>query len=492
MYKILVTGATGYIGGRLVPRLLATGHSVRCLARDASRLEGRPWQGTEIVQGDLLSPGTLSVLLAGVEVAYYLVHSMSAGEHEFAERDRRAARNFAYAAKEAGVKRIIYLGGLGKDRAYLSPHLRSRQEIGDILRLAGVPVTEFRAAIIVGSGSMSFEMLRYLTERLPVMLCPRWVSTLCQPIGVRDVLAYLIAALDEPRSAGKIIEIGGSTVLTYSRMMLDYARIRGLRRILLPVPVLTPRLSSHWVNLVTPIPTDYARPLIEGLRTPVIVTDNKALTLFPQIAPMSYQDAVRLAIERIDLNLVETNWANALESSGEDRPQNIKLQVEQGMIIERQELTLPFPPDHVYNAFARIGGRNGWYYANWLWRARALLDRIVGGVGMRRGRRDPLDVVPGDALDWWRVEAAERGRYIRLRAEMRLPGKGWLEFRAEPLGDGKTCLQQLAYFRPKGLFGLVYWYLSYPLHKLIFSGMIREVARQAARDSRNGDPLDRP
>lgn len=462
-----------------MPRLLAAGYGVRCLVRDTSRLEGRPWEGVEVVQGDMLKPDTLLPAMKGVEVAYYLVHSMAAGEEEFAERDRLAARNFAKAARKAGVKRIIYLGGLGKERSKLSAHLRSRQEIGDILRLGGVPVTEFRAAIVVGSGSMSFEMIRYLTERLPVMICPRWVATLCQPIGIRDVLAYLIAALEEPRSTGRIVEIGGSTVLQYRQMMLQYAAIRGLRRWLVSVPMLTPRLSSHWVNLVTPIPTDYARPLIEGLRSPVVVTDKVAHELFPKIKPMSYSQAVKIALQRMDLNLVETNWASSLQSAAYAHPNSTHLQVEQGMIIERRESDVKANPQAVYKAFARMGGENGWYYANWLWRVRSLLDRMVGGVGMRRGRRDPVDVVPGDALDWWRVEAVEKGKFIRLRAEMRLPGKGWLELRAEPLDRGGTCLQQIAYFQPKGLSGLLYWYALYPLHRLIFKGMIEEVARQA-------------
>jgi uncharacterized protein YbjT (DUF2867 family)/uncharacterized protein YndB with AHSA1/START domain len=477
--KVLVTGATGYVGGRLVSKLLAAGFDVRCLARDASRLEGRAWEGVEIVQGDLLEPDTLPAALQGVEAAYYLVHSMAAGEAKFAERDRIAARNFARAARDAGIARIIYLGGLGSDQSELSHHLRSRQEIGEILRDGQVPVTEFRAAIIVGSGSMSFEMIRYLAERIPVMVCPRWVKTLCQPISIHDVLAYLVAALEEPRSVGKIIEIGGGTVLSYKRMLLDYAAVRRLRRWLIEVPVLTPRLSSLWVNLVTPIPTDYARPLIEGLRSPVVVTNSLAQDLFPTTKPVSYKEAVEIALRNIDLNLVETNWASSLQSAHYANPPNSRLQVDQGMIIERREARVKASPEQVYRAFARIGGRNGWYYANWLWRLRALLDRLVGGVGMRRGRRNPNDVVQGDSLDWWRVEAVEKDRLMRLRAEMRLPGRGWLEFRVEPAAGNETRLQQIAYFQPKGLFGLLYWYVLYPVHRLIFKGLVRAVARSA-------------
>lgn len=477
---MLVTGATGYVGGRLVPRLLAAGYSVRCMARDVSRLEGRDWPGAEIIQGDMLEPGTLPTALEGVEVAYYLVHSMAAGEAEFADRDKTAARNFARAARQAGVSRIIYLGGLGSERSKLSNHLRSRQEIGEILRDGQVPVTEFRAAIIVGSGSMSFEMIRYLAERIPVMVCPKWVRTLCQPISIQDVLAYLVAALEEPRSVGKIVEIGGATVVSYKRVLLDYAIIRGLRRWLIQVPVLTPRLSSLWVNLVTPIPTDYARPLIEGLRSPVVVTNSLARDIFPAIRPVTYREAVKTALRNIDLNLVETNWASSLQSASYADPPDARLQVDQGMILERREALVKASPEQVYMAFARIGGQNGWYYANWLWRLRALLDRMVGGVGMRRGRRDPKDVMQGDPLDWWRVEAVDKGKLMRLRAEMRLPGKGWLEFRAETAGSSaETRLHQVAYFQPKGLLGLLYWYALYPIHRLIFKGMVQAIARAA-------------
>lgn len=477
--KVLVTGATGYVGGRLVTKLLAADHSVRCIARDASRLEGRAWEGVEIIQADLLEPDTLTSALNGVQVAYYLVHSMAAGEAEFAERDRIAARNFTQAAQKAGIERIIYLGGLGSRKSKLSPHLQSRQEIGEILREGQVPVTEFRAAIIVGSGSMSFEMIRYLAERIPVMICPKWVTTLCQPISIRDVLAYLVAALDEPRSVGKIVEIGGGTVLSYKQMLLAFATIRRLRRWLIEVPVLTPRLSSLWVNLVTPIPTAYARPLIEGLRSPVVVANNLAQEIFPAIKPVTYKEAVEIALRNIDLNLVETNWASSLQSAHYANPPQAKLQVDQGMIIERRTARVKASQEQVYNAFASLGGQNGWYYANWLWRLRALFDRLVGGVGMRRGRRHPKELVQGDSLDWWRVEAVERGKLMRLRAEMRLPGKGWLEFRAEPAAGDETRLQQIAYFQPKGLFGLLYWYILYPIHRLIFKGLVQAIARKA-------------
>lgn len=483
--QILVTGATGYVGGRLVPRLLGAGYRVRCLTRDPARLAGRPWPGVEIVAGDMFQPETLGPALAGVEIAYYLVHSMAEGAEGFEERDRNAAANFAAAAQAAGVARIIYLGGLGREG--MSPHLQSRQEVGRVLRESGVPVTEFRAAVIVGSGSMSFEMIRYLTERVPIMICPRWVDTPCQPLSIRDLLAYLLAAPEEPRSTGRIIEIGGADALTYGKMMTIYAEVRKLRRLMIPVPVLTPHLSSLWVGLVTPIPSSYARPLIEGLRSPVVVRDPLARSLFPQIQPMSYREAVRLAVERLTLHGVETSWANAYGPSP-GGTQATTLQTIEGMLIERRELLVPTDPATVYRVFSGIGGRRGWLYANWLWRTRALLDRLVGGVGMRRGRRDPNGLLPGDALDWWRVERVEPGHMVRLRAEMKLPGAGWLEFCAEP-AEGGTLLSQTATFQSRGLAGLLYWYALYPIHRLIFKGMITALAARAVwLTQRQGGP----
>jgi len=479
--RVLVTGATGYVGGRLVPRLLAAGYAVRCLTRDPQRLAGRPapWPQAELVRGDVLDAATLEPALCGCEVAYYLVHSMALGEGEFRDRDRQAAANFAAAAAAAGVQRIIYLGGLGIDDDSLSAHLRSRHEVGELLHAGAVPVTEFRAAIVVGSGSVSFEMIRYLTERLPVMTTPRWVQTPCQPIAVRDLLAYLIAAPDKPRSAGRIIEIGGSSVLTYGDMMRGYAHVRGLRRIILPVPVLTPGLSSHWVNLVTPIPRPIARLLIEGLRNPVVVRDPAAHELFPQIQPMSYEAAVRIAVDRLTLGAVETSWTTALRDQPAGKPLPAQVQSLEGLVFEQREQVVNAPPGIVYRVFSGIGGRRGWMYANWLWRARGILDRLVGGVGLRRGRRDANHLLPGEALDWWRVEAVQPQHFIRLRAEMKLPGRGWLEFSAEPTAGGRTLLRQTAYFQPTGLFGLIYWYGLYPIHRIIFRGMIAELSRRA-------------
>ncbi|MEJ2557270.1 MAG: SDR family oxidoreductase [Anaerolineae bacterium] len=475
---VLITGATGYVGGRLVPRLLEAGCRVRCLVRDPARLEGRPWlEQVEIVQGDVLKPETLPAALADVAAAYYLIHSMS-GSADFHGRDLAAARNFGKAAKDAGVGRIIYLGGLGDPQADLSQHLRSRQQTGEALREAGVPVTRFRAAIIVGSGSISFEMIRYLTERIPVMICPHWVFTPVQPIGIQDVLEYLVATLETPESVGQIIEIGGADVLTYGDMMLGYAKMRGLRRFLLSVPVLTPRLSSYWVHWMTPIPAEIARPLIEGLRNEVVVRDDAARRLFPHIQPMDYQTAVQLALAHLDAGQVETAWNDALATSRGDIPP-VVLTIRDGMIVERRRQIVRAPAAAVYRAFSALGGEQGWLYANWAWRLRGIVDRMLGGVGFRGGRRHPYEVRAGDALDFWRVEVVEPDRLLRLRAEMKVPGDAWLQFEAQPQAKEETLLVQTAFFAPKGLFGFLYWYLLYPMHGLIFSGLIRNLARRS-------------
>jgi len=481
--RILVTGATGYVGGRLVPRLLADGHAVRCLVRDPGRLQGRSWlDAVEVAQGDLLHPETLPAAMKGVRVLYYLVHSLGGGA-DFPERDIQAARHCAAAARAAGVERIIYLGGLGESGSDLSPHLRSRHETGEALREAGVPVTEFRAAIIVGSGSISFEMIRYLTERLPVMICPRWVFTRVQPIAIRNVLDYLVAAIDSPESAGRILEIGGSEVLTYADMMAGYARARGLKRRLLAVPVLSPRLSSYWVHLVTPIPARIAQPLIKGLSNEVVVRHDDALWLFPNLQLFDYATAVRLALDKIDTHDVETAWSDALTSSqGAATP--VALLTREGLIIERRQMPVAAPPETVFRSFARLGGARGWLYMDWAWQIRGMVDRLFGGVGMRRGRRDPDELRAGDSLDFWRVEFVEPGRMVRLRAEMKVPGRAWLEFEVHPAPDGTTQLTQTALFDPKGLPGLLYWYGLYPAHSLIFSGLIRAIAQESTGDSR--------
>jgi uncharacterized protein YbjT (DUF2867 family) len=479
--QILVTGATGYVGGQLVPRLLAAGHRVRVLARDPARLAGRSWaSAVEAMRGDVLDPASLPSALAGVDAAYYLVHSMGSSG-AFEERDVTAAANFGNAAKAAGVARVVYLGGLGDDsKERLSSHLASRQSTGERLRATGPPVTEFRAAVIVGAGSLSFELVRYLTERLPVMICPRWVTTRIQPIAIDDVIEYLARALDVPASAGRIVEIGGADVITYRDMILGYARARGLRRHLISVPVLTPRLSSYWVHAVTPIPTRIARPLIEGLGTEVVARGDLARQLFPEVRPLPYAEALRAALANLDRGQLESTWSDALASSAGDVPP-VLLTTQEGMILERRQLEVRAPAAAVFRSFTGLGGRRGWLYGTWLWWLRGLVDRAVGGVGLRRGRRDPDALRPGDALDFWRVEEVRPDALLRLRAEMRVPGRAWLEFRVTPVGHDHATLVQTAYFAPRGLAGHAYWYVLYPLHAVIFSKLASRVAERARR-----------
>ena len=425
----------------------------------------------------MLQPGTLDEAMRGVEVIYYLVHSLSAGSN-FSQQDIDAARNCNRAASAAGASRIIYLGGLGNSGSNLSAHLRSRHDTGDALREGKVPVTEFRAAVIVGSGSLSFEMIRYLTERLPVMICPKWVLTRIQPIAIRNVLDYLVAALDCPESVGATLEIGGCDVLTYIEMMQGYAQARGLKRRMISVPVLTPRLSSYWVHLVTPIPANIAQPLIRGLGNEVVVHDPTALRLFPSIELLDYQTAVRLALALVATRGLETMWSDALTSSqGNHIP--LTLTTREGLIIERRQLVVSASSQSVYRSFARLGGARGWLYMDWAWQIRGIMDRVCGGVGMRRGRRDSEDLRVGDSLDFWRVETVEPEKLILLRAEMKVPGRAWLEFESRVGEDGKTLLLQTALFEPKGLWGLIYWYVLYPMHALIFSGLIRKIAEAA-------------
>jgi len=472
---ILIVGASGYVGGRLVPLLQAKGHDLVLMSRDARHLAAR-FPEARVVVADLLNSASLPPALEGIEVAYYLAHSMGAGERGFAERDQQAARNFAEAAARAGVRRIVYLGGLGDDTAKLSHHLTSRHQTGAELAASGVPVTEFRAAVIIGSGSASFEIQRHLTERLPVMITPRWVGTRCQPIGIRDVLDYLVGALDHPEVTG-IVEIGGPDVLSYGDMMRTYARLRGLRRLMIPVPVLTPRLSSYWVNLVSPVPAGIARPLIEGLRNEVVVRDPGPASAF-DVHPQPYVEAVQRAIDRTDRHDVESTWFDALAAP--DRASLSSLTSTEGMIVEYRERAVAAPPERVFAEVERLGGNAGWPYANFLWRVRGFMDRVVGGVGMRLGRRDPVHLRVGDAVDFWRVEEIRRPAILRLRAEMKVPGRAWLQYEVKPT-EGGSRLVQTAFFEPKGLPGLAYWYGLYPIHGLIFRGTVRVLGERATR-----------
>ncbi|HEY5258977.1 MAG TPA: SDR family oxidoreductase [Candidatus Baltobacteraceae bacterium] len=472
--RVLVTGSTGYIGGRLVPRLLAAGYAVRCLARNAARLEGR-FPGAEVMEGDLFQEDALRAACEGVDAAYYLVHSMS-DSSTFAQRDHDAAMAFGEAARACGVRRIVYLGGLGEDGAALSHHLRSRHEVGEVLRESGVETIEFRAAMIIGSGSVSFEMMRYLTERLPVMIAPRWVTTRSQPIGIRDVLRYLVAALGLPLGASIVYEIGGAEVLTYRDMMLGYARLRGLNRRVIIVPLFTPRLSSYWVHLVTPVSARLAQPLILGLENEVVVCDEAARRDFPQIEPEGFDAAVSHALDRYRAGAPETTWFDAFDLRR--LPKQFS-GIREGMLIDRRERVASASPQQVATVFTQLGGKRGWLYGNLLWKVRGFLDRCVGGIGLRRGRRSATELRLGDAIDFWRVDAYEPERLLRLRAEMKLPGRAWLEFVAEPRSDKRTKLTQTAFFEPRGLLGVLYWYSVAPFHDLIFGGLVSQIALQA-------------
>lgn len=475
---ILVTGATGYVGGRLVPGLLSKGYRVRCLVRDEERLGGHPWlDQVEVVQGNAHNRASLIAAMQGVGSAYYLIHGIQGGKMD-ARHDLDAAHNFATAAEDTGLQRILYLGELVDPSAALSPYLRSRHETGYALRQGGVPVTEFRAGMIVGAGSILFEMIRYLTEREPVLICPRWFFTLAQPIAIRDAVDYLIAALDIPESAGKLIEIGGATRLRYADMLLGYAAERGLKRWLIPTPFYAPRLSAYWVHMVTPVHWRAVLPLIEGLRAESVIHDELARKLFPRIQPLGYQTAVQLALGQVQSDAVETSWSDALVNSAGDL-QPFKLVEQEGMMIERRQRVVDLPRKRVFRSYTGLGGDRGWLFLNWTWVFRGWVDKLIGGVGLRRGRRHPDELRVGESLDFWRVEAIQTDQLLRLRAEMRVPGKAWIQFQSTPLEGGQTLLTQTAYFAPRGLAGFIYWYSLYPIHTFLFSGLIRKIAERA-------------
>ncbi len=481
---ILVTGATGYVGGRLVPLLLQRGYRVRCMARDPRKLAGR-WDNAiqyagqlEIVAGDVLKPETVSGALKDVGIAYFLIHSMGDGEKGFVEREKRSAAEFARAASEQGVQRIIYLGGLGRRDVETSAHIASRHQTGDVLRSGSVPVTELRAAVIVGSGSASFEMLRHLTEKLPIMVCPRWIETRTQPIYIDDVLAYLTAVLETPETVGRILDIGGPDVVNYRQMMLTYASVKSLRRLIITVPVLTPRLSAYWVNLVTPIPASIAFPLIEGLKTEMVCENDEAHRLMP-IPLTPFREAVALTIRATEELKIPTRWTGA-QQGVIPRYTDPSALPAHSLLVDKRTLTTSASAKSLQLAIARIGGRVGWYYGDWLWMIRGVIDQILGGVGLRRGRRHPEEVAVGDAIDFWRVEEFSQER-MRLRAEMMVPGRAWLQFDIEEMPDGKRSFSQTAYFQPAPFWGRLYWYGLMPIHFFVFRGMIRGIVGWAER-----------
>lgn len=482
--RILLTGATGYVGGRLLHLLEDSGEHVRCLTRRPSSLKGVVGESTEIAEADLLEAESLDSALQGIDTAYYLVHSMGAGG-DFESEDRLAAQNFANAATAAGVRRIVYLGGLGDDNEQLSKHLRSRHETGRILRESTAEVIEFRASIVLGSGSLSFELIRALVNRLPTMICPRWVRTPAQPIAIEDLLDYLLQALDVEVAGSTIFEIGGPDQVSYGEIMREYARQRGLKRLMIPVPVLTPRISSLWLGLVTPVYARIGKKLIESMRNPTLVKDQATLEAF-SVKPRGLSEAIARALVNEDNEFAQTRWSDALSSGG---PETDWGGTRFGSrIVDSRTITVSVPTEEAFAPIQRIGGRRGWYYGTWLWQLRGFLDLLVGGIGVRRGRRHPVQIRVGDALDFWRVERFEPGQLLLLQAEMKVPGRAWLEFEVEPApsqGESqqapRSVIRQTAQFDPLGLFGLAYWYGLYPLHFFVFRGMLRGIARAAER-----------
>lgn len=454
--------------------LEAKGIPLRCIARRPDFLRPRAAPSTEVVSGDVLDPDSLRSALSGIDTAYYLVHSLGAGDFE--ATDREGARNFAKAAAEAGVKRLIYLGGLGEGDD-LSPHLRSRQEVGRILRESGVTTIEFRASIVIGSGSLSFEMIRALVDRLPVMITPRWVLVRAQPVAVEDVVEYLVQARDVQLDESTVVEIGGPDRITYAQTMMEYARQRGLRRLMIPVPVLTPHLSSLWLGLVTPLYATVGRKLIESIIHETLVRDELARHLFT-VKPRGYKEAIRRALLNEDREFAETRWSDAPSSRG-DQPTWGGVRTG-SRLVDSRRLMIDRSPEAAFAPIRKIGGKRGWYSTGWPWRVRGLLDLLVGGAGMRRGRRDPEQLAVGDTVDFWRVEAYEENHLLRLSAEMKLPGRAWLQFEVEPAAKG-SMLTQTAIFDPLGLPGLLYWYALWPVHSLIFGGMIKGITRASRR-----------
>lgn len=485
---VLVTGATGYIGGRLVPELLDAGYRVRCLARTPRKLRDHPWAGrVESVRGDVTDAESVGAALRGVDVAYYLVHSLGGGPG-FEETDRSAARIFAEQAAAAGVRRIVYLGGLtpeGVPEEDLSPHLRSRAEVGRILLGSAVPTTVLRAAVIIGSGSASFEILRHLTERLPVMITPSWLGNRTQPIAVRDVLRYLVGSARMPADVNRTFDIGGPEAFTYEQMMHRYAAVARLsHRLILKVPMLPPRLSSQWIGLVTPVPSALARPLAESLRHEVVCHEHDIARYVPDPpgTPIGFDEAIALALRRIKEANVATRWSSAALPGAPSDPLPTDPDWAGGSLYtDRRERVVDVSPEALWQVIEGIGGENGWYSFPLAWAVRGWLDRLTGGVGLRRGRRDAARLRVGDSLDFWRVEEITRPHLLRLRAEMRLPGLAWLEMYAEREPDGRTRYRQRALFHPQGLLGHAYWWSVSPFHAVVFGGMARNITRAAAR-----------
>lgn len=483
---ILIAGATGYVGGRLVPALLEAGHRVRAMGRNLEKLGCRPWahhERVELVQGDVLDLESLTKAAAGCWAAYYLVHSMIAQKEKFVEADRRAAHNMVKAAATAGLERIIYLGGLAEAKqGALSKHLQSRIEVAEILQSGPVPTTDLRAPMILGSGSASFEILRYLVEHLPVMITPRWVQSLNQPIAIRNVIGYLVGCLAHDETTGQTYDIGGPDVLSYRDLLDIYAQEAGLRkRLILPVPVLTPTLSAYWINFISPVPTSIALPLTEGLTSEAVCTENRIRTIIPQKL-LSCRDAIRTALDKVKQEQIDTCWMDAGAMLEPEWAHCGDAQWAGGTILScGYRVCIRAAAEDIWGTISRIGGRTGWYHLDILWRLRGFIDRLAGGVGLRRGRRHPSELMVGDALDFWRVLKVDPPQQLLLLAEMKTPGEALLEFRLTPIGDKQTELQMLSRFLPQGLGGILYWYFLYPFHEWIFYGMLKSIAQSIKR-----------
>jgi len=484
--SILVTGGTGYVGGRLIPRLLDAGHNVRAMARSPERLLCRPWgrhPNISIVQGDALDREAFIHAARSCGTAYYLIHSMNAKKGEFAQADRTAAQNMVAAAERNRLSRIIYLGGLGEqDHEALSKHLKSRHEVERIIMSGSVPVTNLRAAMILGSGSASFEMLRYLVDRLPLMVTPRWVQTPCQPISIRNVLEYLEGCLLVPATVGQTLDIGGPDVLTYRDLIQIYAEEAGLRkRLIIPVPVLTPWLSAKWVHLVTPVPASIAQPLAEGLSIPVVCRDNRIRSMVP-VELFGSRDTIRTALERTRQAQVDTCWFDGGGALPPEWTTCGDADYAGGTVLGGgHRIVLEAKPEEVWDTIRQIGGRNGWYFAQPLWQLRGLFDRAVGGPGLRRGRRDPVELRVGDGLDFWRVVALETNHRLLLLAEMKAPGDALLEFKIQAVGEHRVSIDMVARFLPRGLAGIAYWFALLPAHRWLFEGMLKTVAKRTGK-----------
>ena len=479
---ILVTGATGYVGGRLIPALLAAGYRVRAMGRNLAKMGCRPWAGhqrVELVQGDVLDLESLNQAASGCRAAYYLVHSMIAQKEKFVEADRRAAHNMVAAATTAGLERIIYLGGLAEAKdGTLSKHLKSRIEVADILQNGAVPTTDLRTPMILGSGSASFEILRYLVERLPAMTTPRWVRSLNQPIAIRNVITYLTGCLEHEETIGQTYDIGGPEILTYRDLLDIYAEEAHLpKRLIIPVPVLTPTLSALWIHLISPVPKSIALPLTEGLTSDAVCTEDRIQSIIPQTL-LSCREAIRFALDRIKQEQVDTCWMDAGDLLEPEWAHCGDAEWAGGTIMTcGYRASIKATVDEVWQPVSQIGGKTGWYSGNFLWRMRGIMDRLVGGVGLRRGRRHPTEIGVGDALDFWRVLEVEAPQRLLLVAEMKTPGEALLEFQITPKANDQVELQMLSRFLPKGIFGILYWYVLYPFHQWIFYGMLKAIAK---------------